>query len=346
MNKVTLQQIADRVGVSKALVSKALANDPAVNDGTRERIWQTAQDMGYRFDKLRKTPVYSRTGNVAVLMPELYLEDSEYWGKIIRGIDNELKNRDFSMMLSGIPIGLDPQEGLPSSIQEAKVDGALLLGHMPESYKQALEERKLPFVLVDSDDQTGSHDHVLANNYLGGLLAGKRLLAARHHKLAYIGDVETAWSFRERYRGLEAAAADERAEKADPEIGVLQIRGMGVSGTGNYVQPSFSYNLRKAVMEERVTGFFCGNDRLAVETLRILAEWGFTCPRDYSLIGFDDLSIAGLMIPQLTTIQAPKEQMGAKAARCMLERIATPDKLAEHVELATELINRESVRAT
>ncbi|MDB5054529.1 MAG: LacI family transcriptional regulator, partial [Bacilli bacterium] len=149
MKKITLQMIAETLQVSKALVSKALSNDPAVNEGTRETIWKTAEEMGYRIKNTRKSMRDSRMGNIAVLMPRAYLDDMEYWGKVIRGIDKELENNGYSMILSSIDISLSPKEGLPTSIYEKKVDGAIVMGHLPENYFNALETRKFPFVMVD-----------------------------------------------------------------------------------------------------------------------------------------------------------------------------------------------------
>ncbi|MEK5253227.1 LacI family DNA-binding transcriptional regulator [Paenibacillus sp. FSL F4-0125] len=343
MKKVTLQMIAEQVGVSKALVSKALSNDPAVNNSTREEIWRMAQDMGYRFDKLRKSSQFTKTGNIAVLMPEAYLDDIEYWGKIIRGIDKELSAYDFSMILSGINISLEPEEGLPSSISESKADGALLLGHIPESYMKALDAIELPFVLVDSNVPSAEHDHILANNYIGAYSATKKLIECGHHRLAFVGDIETAWSFKERDRGFEEAVNDHNAAGGD-QASITWVRGVGVSGRGNYTNSEFMDKLRLSITEQQVTGFFCANDMLAIELLRYLMEWGYRCPEDFSVIGFDDLSLAEFMIPKLTTIQVPKEQMGSRAVKTIFERIKHPGTVAEQILLATKLIERSTVK--
>ncbi|GGJ13267.1 LacI family DNA-binding transcriptional regulator [Paenibacillus hunanensis] len=345
MKKVTLQMIAEQVGVSKALVSKALSNDPAVNNSTREQIWKTAQDMGYRFDKLRKSSQFTKTGNIAVLMPEAYLDDMEYWGKIIRGIDKELSGYDFSMMLSGIDISLEPKEGMPSSISESKVDGALLLGHVPEDYIKAIEAAEIPFVLVDSNIQNVEYDHVLANNYIGAYNATMKLLQSGHRTLAFVGDMETALSFKERDRGFEEAAKDHNSNaSADDQARITWVRGLGVSGRGNYTNSEFMDKLRSSIVDEQVTGFFCANDMLAIEALRYLTEWGYRCPEDVSIIGFDDLTLAEFVIPRLTTVQVPKEHMGSRAVKTILDRIKHHETVAEQILLSTRLIERDSVK--
>ncbi|WP_438431805.1 LacI family DNA-binding transcriptional regulator [Gorillibacterium sp. sgz500922] len=344
MKKVTLQMIADRVGVSKALVSKALGGDPAVNDGTREEIRRTAQEMGYRFDKLRKSSVQRRTGNIAVLMPEAYLSDMEYWSKLIGGVSKALAAQEFSMLLANIDPSLEPEEGMPAGLAD-KADGALLLGHIPAAYRKTLDDLGLPYVLVDSNDPLARHHHVLANNFLGAYEATAYLLEAGHRKLAFVGDREAAWSFRERHRGFEEALRDFNQSAAEDQAASLRVRGLGVSGRGNYVHGAeFEEQLRAAISAEAVTAFFCANDTLAIETMRLLFEWKLKCPEDFSIIGFDDLSLAQFMIPKLTTVSVPKEGIGARAVESVLELTRNPDRPCEQVLLRTELIERESVR--
>ncbi|MFB9329416.1 LacI family DNA-binding transcriptional regulator [Paenibacillus aurantiacus] len=343
MKKVTLQMIADHLQVSKALVSKALSNDPAVNDGTKETIWKTAEEMGYRFKMSRKTIPAAKTGNLAVLMPRAYLDDMEYWGKVLHGIENELQNHNFSMILSSIDISLSPKDGLPSSIHERKVDGAIVMGHLPDSYINSLKANAFPFMMVDANLLDPSIDHVLANNFLGAYQATTYLLEAGHRKVAFVGDEHTSWSFRERNRGFIEAIRDYN-RRTGIEVMYEFIAGVGVSGTGMYVLPQFASDLRaQAGGEQPVTGLFCANDLTAFEALRFLAEGGVRCPADVSVVGFDDLTLTEIMHPKLTTVRVPKSDIGSRAAQLILRRINEPEATAEHVLLSTELVERASV---
>ncbi|WP_058302652.1 LacI family DNA-binding transcriptional regulator [Gorillibacterium timonense] len=343
MKKITMQMIADHLQVSKALVSKALSNDPAVNDGTRETIWKTAEEMGYRFKNARKTGSASLKGNLAVLMPRAYLDDMEYWGKVLHGIEKELSDHSFSMILSSIDLSLPTKEGLPSSIYERKVDGAIVMGHLPESYVQVLKALQFPYVMLDANLTEPSVDHVLANNFLGAFQAATHLLQSGHRKIGFVGDEDTSWSFRERSRGFREALFDYN-RRVPNGASYCIIEGIGVSGNGMYVSDDFAANLKQAVSgAEPATGLFCANDLTAFEALKLLSEWGIRCPEDISLIGFDDLTLAERMSPKLTTIRVPKNDIGARAAQLILRRIENPEVTAEHVLLATQLIQRGSV---
>ncbi|EES72405.1 sugar-binding domain protein [Paenibacillus sp. oral taxon 786 str. D14] len=347
MKKVTLQVIADRLNVSKALVSKALSNDPAVNDETRETIWKTAEEMGYRFKHQRKSNITAdKTGILAVLMPRAYLDDMEYWGKVIHGIEKELEIHNFSMILSSIDIALEPGEGLPSSISDKKADGAIVMGHLPDSYMNYLKSISFPFVMVDANILDSSINHVLANNFLGAYQATMYLLQSGHSRLGFVGDQETSWSFHERYRGFEEAVRTFNRKAKSGELASFEvIEGVGVSGKGMYVTKEFGEVLKRQVTSENpLTALFCANDLTAFESLKLLGEWGISCPEQVSVVGFDDLTLTELMQPRLTTVRVPKADIGCRAAQMALRCIRNPEATAEHVLLSTQLIERASVK--
>ncbi|MFC3803280.1 LacI family DNA-binding transcriptional regulator [Cohnella sp. GCM10012308] len=344
MKKITLQMIADRLSVSKALVSKALAGDPAVNEGTRETIWKTAEEMGYRFRSARRFGPDAQPGIMAVLMPRAYLDDMEYWGNVIQGIEQELLRHNFSMLLSSIDISLPPKDGLLSSIDDHQVSGAIAMGHLPDSYIEALKAKQFPFILVDASRLDPEVDHILANNYLGAYEATAHLLEAGHRRLGFVGDADTSWSFRERYRGFRESVADFAAARG-ADVETLVIGGIGVSGNGMYTAPELDEQIRDAVRSETpVTGLFCANDLCALETLKRLGTLGVGCPDDLSIVGFDDLTLTKLMRPNLTTVRVPKSAIGARAAELIVRRIQDPELVPELVLLSTSLIKRDSVK--
>lgn len=342
MKKVTLQMIADKLNVSKALVSKALSGDSAVNEVTREIIWKTAEEEGYRI-KGRKPGSAPGTGNLAVLMPRAYLDDPEYWGKIIKGIDAELAKQGYSMLLSSIDVTMKVKDGMPLGITERKVDGVVVLGQLPEAYTDQLTKRKLPFVLVDPDAQHPDLDLVMANNYLGASQAAQLLLREGHRRLAFVGDADTTWSFSERRRGFEDAIAAHNRKRPKDAAELAVVGGMGVSGSGMYTKPEFAASLERELRAERpVTAMFCANDLIAFDALKVLQPLGLECPADVSIVGFDDLTLAELNQPGLTTVKVPKEEMGSRAVQIVLGRIAEPEKLPELVMLSTALVKRAS----
>ncbi|MCL6459580.1 MAG: LacI family DNA-binding transcriptional regulator [Gorillibacterium sp.] len=345
MKKVTLQTIATKLNVSKALVSKALANDPAVNDGTRETIWKTADMLGYRVKASKKNSTSLWIGNLVVMMPQAYLNDFEYWGAVIRGVHNELTQHGYNMILSGVDLTNLQRDGLPPIIEEGKVDGVIALGHLPEFYIALLKAKTLPLVKIDANFFDTEVDHVLSNNFSGAYQATSYLLQSGHRHLAFVGDVNSAYSFSERKRGFEQAALDFQAA-GEGEVSTVMIPGMGVSGMGNYTSPQFPIYLKEYIeAKPSVTAMFCANDLVAIEVLAHLSEWGVDCPADVSVVGFDDLIVAEHTKPKLTTVRVPRMEIGQKAVQLILRRIEHPHGIPELVLLPTTFVERVSVRS-
>lgn len=169
MKKVTLLTIAEQLNVSKALVSKALSHHPSVSPTTKDVIWKKAEELGYEIRAAKKSVSRANTGNVVMMVPRGYLADSQYWAKVIHGIEEEISKTNFSLIYAGVDMNLPVGEGMPSCIIDRKVDGVFVLGHIPEAYTNILRQWEIPYVLVDSNQQDPEADHVSANNFLGGL---------------------------------------------------------------------------------------------------------------------------------------------------------------------------------
>lgn len=345
MKKITLQTIAEHLGVSKALVSKALSNDPAVNEDTKETIWRTAEQLGYRIKSSKKQRAPANGGQIAALMPNMYLTDFEYWGELLRGIHDEAAKLGYNLVLAGIDITLSASDGMPAAVRERQVDGVIALGHIPEDYYMLLKGMRMPFVMADSNITDTSVDHVLSNNFWGAKEAVGRLLGAGHRHLAFVGDPESAFSFAERKRGFEAAVLDYRQANPGAEVLTASVPGMGVSGRGNYVSETFALTLKRLLEEDKpVTALFCANDMVALEALKLLAQWGIHCPRDVSVCGFDDLPYAEHANPRLSTMAVPRLELGCKAVQLVHRRIGEPAAIAELVLLPTTFTERDSIR--
>ncbi len=336
--------IADHLSVSKALVSKALSNNPSVNENTRRKILETSKELGYMF-RSNKNPFLPKSINLGVLMPRAYLNDFEYWGQVISGIDKEISNRNCTMIFSGIDLDLSQKEGIPSSIYENKMDGAIVLGQLPDIFLQALQTKRIPIVMVDSNMQHARLDHVLSNNYAGAYHAVTFLLEAGHRHAAYVGDANSAWSFSERLRGFSQAVKDyESAHRVG--IKTTVIEGMGASANGMYTTSDFAQRLKRFVSSnEPFTALFCANDLIAFQVMNDFQDWGIKCPEDISIIGFDNLQSAEMMKPPLTTVSVPKTELGSRAVELMIRRLENPQALPELIQLSTQFIERFSVKA-
>ncbi|WP_165444946.1 LacI family DNA-binding transcriptional regulator [Gracilibacillus phocaeensis] len=338
--KVTMQTIADELGLSKSLISKALSNQTGVSEDTKELIRLTAARLGYRTNSSLQVVPSSKTGNIVVVLPREDLSDFEYWGKIISGIEEKISKHQYSMILSGINTSQPTSEGMPSCISDHKVDGALILGRVPLSYVLAIQSIGIPIVLVDTYHTQLKLDHVYAENLSGSYDATLYLLNKNHRKIGFVGDITYANSFSQRFHGFNAAIQDfnttarNRAEAFHYIDHTQDERSL----------PYSSKQLEEALLKHnRPTALVCGNDPIAISVLELLDKLSLHCPEDISIVGFDNLQKCNWVNPPLTSIDASKDLMGIRAVEMFLRRIATPDLRPEHTMITTEIIERKSV---
>lgn len=336
-----MQTIADELGVSKSLVSKALSNQSGVSEKTKEQIRLTAIKLGYRINSSLQSVPSSKTGNVAAILPREDLQDFEYWGNIVKGIEGELSEKKYSVIVAGIDSSQPTSVGMPSSITDRKVDGALILGQVPLSYILAVQATGIPVVLVDTHHNQLKLDHVLAENFSGGYEATQYLLKKNHRKIGFVGDPSYASSFMQRFNGFNAALHDFN------ESASVQAEAVHLTATRDHpILPYSPQQLKEALQKpDRPTALVCGNDPVAFDVLQELSTLSIRCPDEISVIGFDNLQKCDWVSPALTSIDASKDLMGVRAAQMLIRRINNPELRSEHTMITTEVVERESVKA-
>ncbi|MCD9020369.1 LacI family DNA-binding transcriptional regulator [Cohnella silvisoli] len=338
--KITMQQIADELQMSKSLVSKALSNQQGVSEETKERVRLAAIRLGYRVNSSVMNIPASKTGIVAVLLPREDLSDIEYWGEIISNMELELSKQSFSMILSGVDLSLPSSEGIPNCIVDRKVDGALIMGEVPISYILAVQATGIPVILVDSFHYQTKLDHVLAENYSGGYDAARYLLDKGHRKIGFAGDIAYSASFSERYRGYKDAIRDYSAQNPGA---IIEQTDMTSSREGKRIPVSTSQVLSCLEAKNRPSALVCANDPIAILMLQLMERLGLSCPEHVSLIGFDNLRMCEWVSPPLTSVDACKDRMGSRAVQLLFERLNNSESRPEHVMITTSIVERNSV---
>lgn len=332
-SKITMDDIADKLDISKSLVSRALSDSYGVSDEMRNKIKVTALNMGYKF-KVKKRERFSQIESVTIIVERHDLLDSGFWVKIINGIEKELNRKGISVFLSVIEG--DDEDTMPLSIKQMKTDGVMILGQIPLKHVISASTSGLPIVLVDSQYSHLKFDHVMANNYIGAYEATEHLIGCGHKRIGFVGAASYSYSFKERLRGFMDCID---AQDANGFV-TYQI----TDQFDNFSTP-FSKRHFKTVMDfnERPTALLCANDIVAFNVYDLLSETGLKIPQDVSVIGFDNVPKSEWVSPPLSTVHIPKTSMGERAVDLLMKKIENPDKTLELVLVGTHLIKRESV---
>ena len=376
--KVTMDDIAKALGISKNSVSLALHNKAGVGPALRLKIAEAAKDMNYGgslsdFQRKRKF--------ISVIVPEYLHDDPYFYYDVFWAIEKEAAAKGCIIITSGVSREDEEALALPPLANDDDVEliGFLIVGVISAGYFQKVCALGLPVLTVDiqyNNKLAQRPDGAAAvkpfgcvgsSNFSGGHLAADYLLSKGHKKIGFIGPVYTAQSVYERYCGFNYLLSTQEDPAAPPpgqerpdsygevngaalahgtEHGFPRRERFDVLGQkgrfGLFDTPeSLDPYLRK--MKGFPTAWFCAGDRIAVAAMNWLTHNGVKIPDDVSVIGFDDIPIAEMVFPKLTTIHVNRKLMGKLAVDSLVD-MGREGSEVYNISLPVALVERDSVK--
>ena len=328
----TIASIAAIAGVSIPTVSRVLHNRPDVAPETRKRVEKAIEESGFIRSRAKYGLRKKSSGIVDMLVPGL---DNLYSTEIVRGVEEVLSRTSLRLALSVTHDTLQlEQRWLTKILHGGATDGAILvLSHGKLQYFDTLHEHKIPFVVVDQRGELGPDiPSVGATNWFGGRTAIEHLISLGHRRIAVITGPPSMRCNQDRLAGYRAALED-----AGISVEPTLIRSGAFSRETGYQQACALLEL-----PEPPTAIFAGNDVQAMGVYSALRARGLRIPHDMSVIGFDDVAIASILTPALTTVRQPLVEMGRVATTMLLRLIAGDPLDSTRVELTTTLSVRDS----
>ncbi|CAM4414119.1 LacI family transcriptional regulator [Paenibacillus endophyticus] len=348
--KVTMQQIADYLGVSKFVVSKALSGKGGVSEATQERVIQAASQLGYfsqknayvktmKLEQLPKTPAAGKQ-SVLVLMPNIRFQTKEslYWGRILDGIAARLEEGGYGMVIVS-------EQSVDHFLHFLNPNGILgLIGVGEISTPLLLEVHRigLPMVLVDHEDMLIPSDTVFTNNYESMYRLTKHLIGKGHAQLCFVGDIHYSRSFKDRFLGFRSALEEHMEEASRFSISgdyYLSVEGFEHE---QFQEPIKQWAVKRIKAKTLPTALLCANDMIGISAVKALQELGIKVPDEVSVTGYDNIDDSFRMSPALTTVHVPKEALGKRAVDRLIARIESKQEPMEKLLVAGELLYRES----
>ncbi len=327
MSKVTQQDIADRMGVSRNCISKALKGASGVSEATRRRVFITAGELGYEFSE--PNAGCSRTVSLIAAAGTLL---NQYWAHFIQGLETSLTRHAVRLDIHLI----GDVFGAARHLRESQSQGALILWNRSDELLAAVLDTGIPTVCYDMSVDVPTHrlpcDVLAPASFEPVRELTRRLIANGHRRIGFVGDPDSCLTFRERWEGFQAAAAEAGLATDDR----LCLRGQQDS---LYQSPIYERALSQADIP---TAFVCGNDYTAFLLLRALKSKGLRVPEDVSITGYDNLSECLLVEPELTTIDGFVVELGVRAGEMLLSRIDHPDRPCVLVHQCASCVYRRS----
>lgn len=338
MAKVTIQDIAREMNLSRNTISKALKNDESVAENTRARIIQVASAMGY--DKI--TPEMeafahgqkreSSTGRYAILMMDF--ADDDFWQGVVRGITEELRKTSGICFLVFATTEDVQKSTLPSALLTERVDGVICMTMFPDAYYRKLETLDIPMVSFDKPlNSQWKTDALIPQGAESIYALTMDLIAKGRKRIGFIGDITYCESIRDRYAGYLRAMA---------EAGWMPDARFCWTEDKDYFYDVDRLYQQLENLDALPDAFVCANDWIALRVMQYCKRRGISIPEQLAVTGFDNKKECLIIEPNLSSVNTTNRRIGRRLAQQLLWRIANPDMHAETVWIATAPYIRES----
>ena len=335
----TIRDVAERAGVSKSLVSLVMRGEPLVRDDKRRRVQQAAAELGYRTNWAARSLSVVRSGTVGVLAADL----RNPWSMdIVEAVGQVLEEARLTTLLTSavLPSSATGQPqldvGVIGALRDLRVDGLLVVGSVPDRARLAEVVGDLPVVVVGARAEGPARADVVRSDDAAGIaLVVDHLVERGHRRIAHLGGAGGAVAT-ERAAGYRTAMA--RHGLADQVV----VAACDFSEDGGYAAAAALLDGGRPRRRRPVTALAAVNDLAAVGAMSAAADAGLDLPGGLAVTGYDDTFLAELRQISLTSVNSDSAGMGQLAARCLLERIATPNRPGVEHLVTPRLVIRAS----
>lgn len=334
---VTIYDIAKYSGYSISTVSKALNNYKDVNEETRRRILDAAEELGYIPNSNAKSLSTKKTMTIGVVFEEktgLGITHP-FFSKVLNEFKKCVEEKGYDLLFMSDQLGKNPKLSYYEHCLLKGVDGVIILcSDITTENIKRLFDSDIPSVIIDND--TSKTNCVYTDNYKYLFLATKYLIEKGHTRIAHIAGSIASFVGKERLRGYKDALKHHGIAVRDDYI----LRGHNYS-----IIQGYNRGLDIIKMEDKPTAVIAASDTLAFGMMKALEEHGYKVPEDISVIGYDDSEIALYTQPPLTTIQQNTERIAKEAAKLLVAQMQKPTKTYQKKVIDAKLIERQTVRS-
>jgi LacI family transcriptional regulator len=332
VGRATMADVAREAGVSIMTVSRVVNDKGEISLDTRHRVLDVIERLGYRPSGIARGLATKRTGTLGLVVPDI---SNPFFSDVVRGVEDQAYMRGYNVFLCNTEE--DPQRELTilESLEEKRVDGLLLASSRLEEGDLRSALAGFPVVvlinrrLVSEGNGVGV---VLVDDVAAARMATQHLLDSNHTPVGFLAGPPASRSGRSRVEGYRAILA---------EVG-LDYNPAWVRNCSSDVEGGRESGIDLLSDRPELTGLLCYNDLVAVGALQAAGDVGRHVPADLCIVGFDDIPVAALVTPPLTTCRGPRYDLGWEATALLFDRIQGKPVGRSEIVLQPELIIRAS----
>jgi LacI family transcriptional regulator len=335
-DKLTLDEIAKRAGVSRTTASRVLNDHPNVRPEVRERVQRVIAETGYRPHPVAQSLASQQSHVIGLVLPRRTetLFNDPYFPRLTQGIAQACNDHDYTLALFLMQCEADEQKFYPRISHKGLLDGIVIqVGQIGDNLIARLLTSDVPTVVAGRPLHHPDASYVDVDNVAGAGTGVTHLLQLGHKRIAMItGDMRTTAAL-DRYTGY---------------CRTIQEHDLPVDETlisEGYFTEIGGYEAMQRLLPHKPDAIFSASDAMALGALRAIYEAGLTVPHDIALVSFDNLPPATIARPQLTTVHQPVHDFGVRAVEMLLDVIKNGPTPPRRIIMETNLVIRDSCGA-
>lgn len=325
----SIAEVARVAGVSVTTISHVISGKRPVSDATAARVREVMAELQYVPNHAARSLRSGRTRTLSILVPDI---SNAYFAELAKGAEDTAEEHGYNLVLCNTDFSPKREARYLSVAQGGAFDGMIYVAGAPLFRRKLMSlARSFPIVIADEEHEGVAAVTIVADNFKGGLLVGEYLAVLGHREALYVGGPEKLATSLERLAGFrEGFEAGGRVRATAP---------------GDYRERS-GFEAVRSHLESHgrdFTAVFAGNDLMALGAMNALVEAGITVPEQVSVVGYDDIHLASLIRPALTTVRQPVYGIGQAAAGQLILQIERENTGPRtRVVLDVELVVRDS----
>lgn len=331
--KLTINDIAKKAGVSKATVSRILNESKPVSEEIREKVMKIIKETGYNPNSVARSLVFKKTHLIGIVIPEI---SNPYFSQLVRGIEDEANAKGYNIIICNADHDFDKENRSLQILKSKQVDGIIFLtSHLLKEHDLFFKQNLIPTVIIGTNSEKFNIPFVDIDNFSAAYEVVKYLISLGHRRIGLIRGTITYQNVSFfRFEGYKKALEDYGVYFDENLIKV-----------GHYKFES-GYRAMEELLKQdcKPTAVFAMNDEMAIGAMNCTIDQGLRVPEDISVIGFDDIPMASMVRPMVTTVHQPIYEMGVEAAKMLIEHLKNPNKSINNVILPHHIIERQSTK--
>jgi LacI family transcriptional regulator len=328
--RATMDDVARAAGVSRQTVSRAINDLGEISPETRDRVLRIAEEMGYRPSSIARGLATQRTLTLGLVVPD---NVNPFFSDVTRGVEHVAYAEGYSVFLCNTDENQQQERAVLQSLEEKRVDGVILCSpRLPEEELRSIVAPHLAVVLVNRSLKSVGTGAVLIDDEAGARMVVQHLLQTGHREIGFLAGPAASHSGQQRAKGYRAALA---AAELQAETGCIHHCSPTVDGGRRAARELLE-------TQSDLSALFCYNDLVAVGALQACTDLGLCVPDELAVAGFDDIPLAALVTPPLTTCRVPRHELGVQAMRLLLDCVNGDAEASVEIVVQPELVIRAS----